>query len=860
MAIIPKDQEPANVKKRVDLLFTKLNEAYPDKVIVALQRDHKKWDETAREISRQLGYENKNDFLTAYGYKIVKLESGRPKSTHANEIIQELKIRYPTGSPFKKIDELKVANPDLAAGFKTLANQANSLFGVTFSKYLKSIGLLQESNRAQKKTITAEEKAEQRINNYKNRIDELISELKKRYPDFNAAPASFTELKQNNPDLPLDSFRRWFGIVYANDDLLSYFEDSGVINAQKNTQANTFDFEIINGVLYYHGKGGNITIPEGVETIGIEAFKNSNIHSVIIPDGVKKICNSAFANCKDLESVIISDTVNVIGSQAFKNCTNLKEVILSKKIVEISDDVFLKCESLYNIHLPEGLIRIGNRAFKDCFKLKHIYLPENLQSIGQYAFCKCENMESIEIPKDVTVINEGCFFLCGKLKNIVFSKGLKKIYNGALWGTAYISNKSNDQVTIGNVNYINCTYDPKNHTDKTYWGSRDSLSSVHFDISSKTINEYLEQNQLENLFDEIVVANEDFCVCGQAELNRSFSKSIIAILEAVLEDINTQQISIKTKQWKISNLINHVKDNANVIDTETVGIIELYFSLGEEGFAYYQSLVYADGVGELTKWPCVDGWDYSENGGHIKICQYNRQVWEGKIDEFRDLPIYPIYKMIWHKEFKRILKRTAIFETFNVNDLPTEIDPIDNMIKTIPVNDEWIHNSSFVFVDCGYKNSIESSIVDCYGGSTSGRITSKTNYVIHTSFTDQNSKRIKEVSKLNEQGKNIQLLSLSEFFQKAFIPNNINWINGSVFVFTCCGYEDSIEYSLVEKYGGIIKNYILKSANYLIYDSKMVDPYSKNGMTNKMKKACEWIQKGNRLKLLTLSDFFKKLT
>ena len=75
IAIIPKGQEPANIKKRLDTLFPKLNEAYPDKVIVSLQRDHKQWDKTAREISKQLGYANKNDFLTAYGYKIEKLEA-----------------------------------------------------------------------------------------------------------------------------------------------------------------------------------------------------------------------------------------------------------------------------------------------------------------------------------------------------------------------------------------------------------------------------------------------------------------------------------------------------------------------------------------------------------------------------------------------------------------------------------------------------------------------------------------------------------------------------------------------------------------------------------------------------------------
>ena len=36
MAIIPKGAEPANIKKRMDTLFAKLDSAYPDKVIRSL--------------------------------------------------------------------------------------------------------------------------------------------------------------------------------------------------------------------------------------------------------------------------------------------------------------------------------------------------------------------------------------------------------------------------------------------------------------------------------------------------------------------------------------------------------------------------------------------------------------------------------------------------------------------------------------------------------------------------------------------------------------------------------------------------------------------------------------------------------
>ena len=55
MAIIPKGKEPASIKKRLDILFPKLNQAYPDKKISGLYKEHKKWAETVTELYRALG-------------------------------------------------------------------------------------------------------------------------------------------------------------------------------------------------------------------------------------------------------------------------------------------------------------------------------------------------------------------------------------------------------------------------------------------------------------------------------------------------------------------------------------------------------------------------------------------------------------------------------------------------------------------------------------------------------------------------------------------------------------------------------------------------------------------------------------
>ena len=128
MEVIPVGQEPERIKKRLDTLFPKLDEAYPDKVIRGLQKDHKKWAETVTELYRALGYESNTAFLEAYGYTVEHGAGGRPGNDHM-AVIEELKKRYPNGSGFRKVNQLMEANPDLASMFKTLNNNANKLFG-----------------------------------------------------------------------------------------------------------------------------------------------------------------------------------------------------------------------------------------------------------------------------------------------------------------------------------------------------------------------------------------------------------------------------------------------------------------------------------------------------------------------------------------------------------------------------------------------------------------------------------------------------------------------------------------------------------------------------------------------------------
>ena len=205
---------------------------------------------------------------------------------------------------------------------------------------------------------------------------------------------------------------------------------------------------------------GTFTIPEGVTSIGDDAFRGcSDLIEIKIPEGVTSIGDGAFAYCNDLTKIKIPEGVTSIGYEAFCGCSHLTEIKIPEGVTNIDDDAFASCSDLTEIKIPEGVTSIGDGAFAYCSHLTKIRIPEGVTSIGATAFRGCSDLTEIRIPEGVTSIDYGAFEECRSLTEIRIPEGVTSIGDNAFRGCSdLIEIKIPEGVTsIGNDAFRGCS-------------------------------------------------------------------------------------------------------------------------------------------------------------------------------------------------------------------------------------------------------------------------------------------------------------------------------------------------------------------------------------------------------------------
>ncbi len=254
--------------------------------------------------------------------------------------------------------------------------------------------------------------------------------------------------------------------VYVNDRYM----DSVTINVEGDVEAELIynsQGTVVIGCLNKE-KATKITIPDGVTTIGVGAFRGmGNLKTATMPDSVVEIDNqaffscyylkditlsknikrlgeSAFYSCLEIESIELPETLEEMGNYCFHDCDNLTSITIPNKVKNIPNDCFNSCNNLENVVLPKSVTDIGMHAFSDCIKLKNINI-ENITRIDYHAFSDCISLEKIIIPDSITSkysvdeygyeqiesnIGDGAFSGCSNLKEATLSKNMQYIPEG----------------------------------------------------------------------------------------------------------------------------------------------------------------------------------------------------------------------------------------------------------------------------------------------------------------------------------------------------------------------------------------------------------------------------------------------
>ncbi len=175
-----------------------------------------------------------------------------------------------------------------------------------------------------------------------------------------------------------------------------------------------------------------INFPDGLLTIGEEAFNNCGLKELKLPNTVKTIDNMAFANNEQLTSVEIPSSVVTFGEMAFYGCTGLTSVTIPGNIKTISKSAFSYCNGLVEVTISEGVEIIDESAFENCSNLTTVTLPKSLKVIGKYSFGQCASIKEITIPVNVNDIQTGAFGGCYDLESMKFERTDGWIENSAV--------------------------------------------------------------------------------------------------------------------------------------------------------------------------------------------------------------------------------------------------------------------------------------------------------------------------------------------------------------------------------------------------------------------------------------------
>ena len=133
--------------------------------------------------------------------------------------------------------------------------------------------------------------------------------------------------------------------------------DSGTRTGEVSCTTGTFS--VLNGVITGNTScAGSAAIPDGVTSIGIDAFRNNAVLTAITfgpGSQLTSILDDAFRGATSLTSITIPNTVTLIQDRAFFGATSLTSINIPNSVTYIGIGAFANAASLSAVTLGNSL-------------------------------------------------------------------------------------------------------------------------------------------------------------------------------------------------------------------------------------------------------------------------------------------------------------------------------------------------------------------------------------------------------------------------------------------------------------------------------------------------------------------------
>lgn len=125
-----------------------------------------------------------------------------------------------------------------------------------------------------------------------------------------------------------------------------------------------------------------ITLSQGIESIGEYAFGETLLTEIQLPDTLRRIEGFAFFNTENIRRITIPASVRYIGSYAFESCKNLSELVFEEGITVVAASAYLTSGNLERLQFPEStkIVLSGGHFYPH---LQRMYIPEGASYIEE---------------------------------------------------------------------------------------------------------------------------------------------------------------------------------------------------------------------------------------------------------------------------------------------------------------------------------------------------------------------------------------------------------------------------------------------------------------------------------------------